>query len=207
VANKGRAVTDDADAEMDRFIRMFDRTGNLEPAATEPPPVDVGTEPKAIENTETESEPPAAAPEQPLNASLALILLQHLGVRITKHRDGTFTGCFKRCISITPPFRSKFGKKTPLDLLHYCWEGDSQRIAGDRFDDTENETEFRTWFNERFALMDAARFAKAGEAAADASVIAAELRPDKGGSTEAMTRLNKLRDAMKRRATSIIGMF
>jgi Protein of unknown function (DUF3102) len=37
--------------------------------------------------------------------------------------------------------------------------------------------------------------------------LAAELHPDKGGSTEAMTRLNEARNAMRRCTTAIIGMF
>jgi ParB-like chromosome segregation protein Spo0J len=101
-----------------------------------------------------------------IDGGLALVLLKHLGVELTKHRDGTFTGAFGNCTGITPSFRCEIEKTTPLVLLRHCWEGDIRRVEGltpeqlfDSFEGKQeysekDEAELRTWFWDQVALMD-----------------------------------------------------
>jgi hypothetical protein len=120
--------------------------------------------------------PTAADSAPPIDAVLALILLRHLGVNVVEHRDGTSSGAFKDCGTVIPSFRCKVEKTTPLELLRHCWEGDSRRVDGlseKQLNDVseehseKDETELRRWFSEQYTLMDAARFAKAGEAVSE----------------------------------------
>jgi hypothetical protein len=95
----------------------------------------------------------------------SLILLQHLGVKVVEHRDGTFTGIFKDCHILGPPCRAAFKKTTALKLLRHFWELDPRRLVdanGELMhrddlseDDPErDDAEFRAWLNEQQAAYD-----------------------------------------------------
>jgi hypothetical protein len=98
----------------------------------------------------------------PVANNRALALLRHLGVKVIKHRDGSFTGIFKDCHILTRSCRATVEKTTSLKLLHHLWVLDPRQpfnANGERNylddiseDDPEgNEAEFRAWLNEQLA--------------------------------------------------------
>jgi hypothetical protein len=169
----------DNDDGLDHYIEMF-ACNPKKPAAPQAVSVDIPAteplfeEPEALANGEAaKPKQRRSRPKEPvtieltaepapdtagIDGGLALVLLKHLGVELTKHRDGTFTGAFGNCTIITPSFRCKVEKTNPLELLRHCWEGDSRRC--ELFDEP-GAVKFEIGLLEQIAEMEAARAERA----------------------------------------------
>jgi hypothetical protein len=94
-------------------------------------------------------------------AKMQLELLRHLGVEVTKHRDGTFSGRFNNCHIMSETLRGfSRERKGLLDLVQLCWEFDSRSADyGESvdYDEAKRAVEFEAWLNEQMEEMGAAR--------------------------------------------------
>ena len=104
-------------------------------------------------------------PGLPPKFNRVLVLLQHLGVKVVEHRNGSFTGIFEDCHILGPSCRASVEKTTLLKLLRHFWKLDPRRLVDangelKHFDNIpedgpeRDEAEFRAWLKEQQAAYD-----------------------------------------------------